>query len=249
MHPIEKARELSDLITSLDALVDELQAERRRQSDYAQALLGQIQNDVLFAGSKKLNSAGVAVLEFPARSAMIVVDDAHGCGPLVVTAGGAGDAGDVAPGAGRFLVPRGGRRAMPMVAQSISIASLAPASSLVTVLAGPAYATASAAAAGSVQVTAAPATGQLRVRSAWLAATAAATAELASSAGPVVLELPGVAAALAADYGADGPVLAPGASLVLSLSAAAAAAGGAVTDVVAPYGTVDIAVLTRVTAL
>ena len=234
-HPVELARDLAELVRVVDrlAVVQEQQLERDART---KALgRGLWENGVLFAGAANLAGAQTWQKSFSTAFASVVVSDPNELGPLLVTNGQGHDESGQIGGVGTWVVPRGGREVIPFGGTEVDVQALA-LPSYRQVLAPPRYAQA-AVDNTSATLAAAPATGQLRVRSAWASQGSSGIGVIQSSdASVLVLGLPDANTAIAQVFDVDGPLAPAGTSLEVVAGTNGFVDCGIIYDVVATSG-------------
>lgn len=134
-HPIELARTLADLIRVLDRQVDLHERELQKLTETTTALRGLAVNAILFSGPIELR-AGVMLngpKTWDAPYGSVLVDDPSSLGPLLVVNDGveASPAETQAPG--RWKIPVGSSRLVPIAGSVLTIAGPEASSGMVYV--------------------------------------------------------------------------------------------------------------------
>lgn len=127
IHPIELLHNLAELVNVLDRLVVAQEAEGKRRTEYEDHLRGLYVNDCLWSGAVVLNAAGLysCSKSFQAPFAAVTIEDTNSIGDLLVVGGSSSPEID-GGGVGRWRVPKGQRRVVPITHTSFSVTSLIP---------------------------------------------------------------------------------------------------------------------------
>lgn len=132
-HPIELARDLAELIRNVDRLASAAERSEKRLTETEGALRGLTVNGLLWSGALLLTAGVLAdARTFPVPYACVLVDDANTLGPLVVM-NSAEETPAEAAGPGRWKIPAGGRRVVPLEGSVLSIAGPGASTGLVYV--------------------------------------------------------------------------------------------------------------------
>ena len=127
IHPIELIRNMAQLVNVLDRLVIGIEREAEHRTEFEAHLRGLYVNDLLWAGAAVLNAAGAYCWQksFQVPFAAVTIEDANSVGDLLVVGGSQSAELDIG-GVGRWRVPKGQRRVVPITNSSLSVTSLTP---------------------------------------------------------------------------------------------------------------------------
>lgn len=113
----ETLGDLGDLIRKLDSIAEVLTLETNRQSELITLMRGPLANNVIWDGTIQLDAGGRATKSFGVPFASMLVADANGVGPLIVST----EPNDGVVGVGTAPVPFGAAATVPFTGRQFYI--------------------------------------------------------------------------------------------------------------------------------